>query len=650
MKTLYLSIIVIISLLVVVPHVYQSAFASCAVSAWGIGGGTATPVYNPPPQDVLDRQLDVDIRNSQDLFNHDYHGTTRSMTFRLCDTNGDQTIPNTIYQIIITKGDSHNVILDNAFYSNPGLLDLEVQNSSTTEIASDTKQDSKLNDAFVSDSNGTVNLKSPFLWEPGPYYITVKILGYVTKGIISQNNVPTFNYTTDVPDILRPEILHDNNTYKIKILSTEKIHDFIYDPIEMRLSWSVQVPRDDLLKPAHQIFSHVEIPKLFHEFSRSPFLNMTINGIQVPNPYADTQSSHTDILADFLFSNLFLSSLAEYPNSTMIPIVFSISPVMKSSSHIDLSHGMQALISWDPDPPVANSNSTANLKFFVNGTLLQNVVYDVYMFHKPGEFFEGKDFIVAKNGTDYEELSFPKNNVYQVYVHVRGLYNSSAPHSVDDVLDGDGYGYVVTQNFANYSKLPSYDNSKVTKIISLDDFKKTIASNYAHTSDWQHIVSLRSLGWSQDNKTIIIKTANNFAGPNLWSIGMNGTGLHSISLNDAVMKDMRYPPNELGNMTVSVPQQSEVPSFDIMLGTADKNYHQILYAGDTSPELPAISPDGQYVVFALDASGASYNRPLEDGIYVITLSTPIPEFPFAVPIMLIGIVSVIVFYRMKFAK
>lgn len=651
MRTIHLSIIVIISLLVIVPHAYQSAFASCAVSAWGIGGRTATPEYYPSPQSVLDRQLDVDMRNLQDLFNHDYNDTTRSMTFRLCDINGDITIPNTTYQIIVTKDDNHNVVLDNVFYSNPGLLGLQIQNSSTTNIASDTKQDSKLNDAFITDSNGTVHLQSPFLWEPGAYDITVKILGYETKGIIYQNNAaPTFNYTTDVPDILRPKVLHDNNAYEIKILSTNKIRDFIYDPIGMQLSWSIQVPRDHLLDPTHQIFSHVEIPKSFQEFSRSPFLNMTINGIQISNPYADTQSSRTDILADFLFSNSFLSSLAESQNSTMIPVTFFISPVMKSSSHIDLSHGLQALISWNPDPPVANNNSTAHIKFFANGTLFQNVVYDVYLEQKPAEYIESKDSIVAKDGTDYEEFSFPKNSVYQIYLHVRGLYNSSAPHSVDGTLDGDSYGYVVTQNFANYSKLPSYDNSKVTKVISLDDFKKTIATKYAHTSDWQHIVSLRSLGWSQDNKTIIIKTDNNFAGPNLWSIGMNGTGLHNISLNDTVMKDMRYPPDDLGNMTVSVPQKSEVPSFDITLGTLDKNYHQILYAGDTSPELPAISSDGQYVVFALDASGASYNRPLEDGIYVITLSTPIPEFPLVIPILLISITSLIVFYRIRFRK
>ncbi|MGI0017344.1 MAG: hypothetical protein ACREA1_01395, partial [Nitrosotalea sp.] len=577
-----------------------------AVSAWGInsGSGGATPEYNPSPQNMSGRQLDVDIKNLQDLFNQDYNGTTRSMTFRLCDTNGDNTIPNTTYRIIVTKDDNHDVVLDNMFYSNPGLLELQIQNSSTTSIASYTKYDSNLNDTFAADSNGTVYLQSPFLWKPGQYHIVVKILGYETKGMISQNNEPTFNYTTDVPDIIRPDVLYNNNTYKIKILSTDKIRDFTYDPSEMRLSWLIPVTKNELLTRANQMFSHVEIPKSFQEFSRSPFLNMTINDIPIQSPYADTQSSHADILADLLFSGSFLPSLVDYPNSTIIPVTFSVSPVTKSSSHIVLSHGVQALISWSTDPPVAGKNSTASIKFFANGTLLQNVVYDIYLEQKPGEYLENKDSVVAKDGTDYEEFSFPKNSVYQVYLHVRGLHNSSAPHSIDNALDSDAYGYVVTQNFANYSKLPSYDNSKVTKIIYLDDFKKTIASKYAHTDDWRHIVTLRSLGWSQDNKTIIIKTNNNFAGPNLWSIGMDGTGLHSVLPNDTILKDMRYPTNQLDNMIVSVPQQSEVPSFNIVIETVDKNYQQILYAGDTSPELPAISSDGQYVAFALDASGA----------------------------------------------
>jgi hypothetical protein len=87
-----------------------------------------------------------------------------------------------------------------------------------------------------------------------------------------------------------------------------------------------------------------------------------------------------------------------------------------------------------------------------------------------------------------------------------------------------------------------------------------------------------------------------------------------------------------------------------MLGTTDKTYQQVLYAGDTGPELPAISSDGKHVVFAMDAFGTSDNKPQEDGIYVIMLSTPVPEFPLAIPILLISISSMAIFYRMNIRK
>ncbi|HZS74652.1 MAG TPA: hypothetical protein VFA69_09150 [Candidatus Nitrosotalea sp.] len=253
----------------------------------------------------------------------------------------------------------------------------------------------------------------------------------------------------------------------------------------------------------------------------------------------------------------------------------------------------------------------------------------------------------AFNQTSYGLIDIPKDlatGTYNLVFNAKSYYPGyqSATSVIMPIFVHDG-----KIDSTEDSARPATSDNIVTKIISLDDFKKTIASKYANTDDWQHVVTLRSLGWSQDNKTIIVKTDNNFTGPNLWALGMDGTGLHSILPNDAVTKDMRYPPNELGNMTVSVPSSTEVPSFDIVFGTKDNSYQQVLYAGDTGPELPAISSDGKHVVFAMDAFGTSDNKPQEDGIYVITLSTPIPEFSFAVPILLIGLVSVIVFYRIR---
>lgn len=190
----------------------------------------------------------------------------------------------------------------------------------------------------------------------------------------------------------------------------------------------------------------------------------------------------------------------------------------------------------------------------------------------------------------------------------------------------------------------------VTKIISLDEIKKTIASKYAHTDTWQNIVRLRSLSWSDDDKSIIIKTDNAFVGPNLWSLQLDGTGFRSVALDDTISKVMQEKQDQFGNMSVFVPYSpSPVPRFGIVLGTLDKSYQQPLYVGDTTQEFPVISHDGKYVLFASEAS-SSWDKPDEDGIYVISLSTPIPEFPFAIAVMFLGIVLTIVFYRIKIRK
>ena len=445
MKTLRLVLIavMVVSFLIIIPDHTRLAFALCAVSEWGIGGGGASPIYDPQPQHIGDKDLDVEIRILQNPYEGNYSSTVRSIQFRLCDTNGDNTILHTTYKITVTKEDNHEIVLDKIFHSHSGLLLLKIQNSSTTLIP-EINQDPYLDNALVADSNGTISMKGPFLWQPGAYDIKVKILGYDKDRLVYENNAPVFKYTTDVPDILWEMISHGKESYKVKIFSTEKIQDFNYDPLTMRLAWSVHVPKEDILESTHQIFSHAEIPKSFYEFARSPFLNMTVNDILVLGPYVDLQSSHIDILSDFLFSDSFLSNLAEHQNSSIASLTFSISPVTTSSSHFVMNNGVWALVSWNPYPPVANVNSTANIKFFnSNGMPLKNVVYDVYVYHKPGEYFEGKDMIIAKNGTDSEKLFFPKNGVYGIYLHVRGLSNSSAARSIDNTLDGDSFGYVV---------------------------------------------------------------------------------------------------------------------------------------------------------------------------------------------------------------
>ena len=190
---------------------------------------------------------------------------------------------------------------------------------------------------------------------------------------------------------------------------------------------------------------------------------------------------------------------------------------------------------------------------------------------------------------------------------------------------------------------------QVTKLVSLDELKKIIVSEYDPTYDWDKlVVHITSLNWAANK--IILRAENPYSGPDLlWSIDTDGNGLKRIYSNDTLLENLRHPPNDLGDITVWVPQCDKCPNFTIMLGTRDNSYQQVLYNATSTPEYPAISSDGRYVAFASEAN-SSWDNPKEDGIYLITLSTPVPEFPFMIPILLISITSLILFYRMRIIK
>lgn len=86
----------------------------------------------------------------------------------------------------------------------------------------------------------------------------------------------------------------------------------------------------------------------------------------------------------------------------------------------------------------------------------------------------------------------------------------------------------------------------------------------------------------------------------------------------------------------------------IIMTSADDNSTQVLFSGSGANIFdPAVSPDGKSLVFGIDYFNSTS---FLASIYLIELSKPIPEFPFAAPILLTSFVSMIVFYGMKFRK
>lgn len=90
-----------------------------------------------------------------------------------------------------------------------------------------------------------------------------------------------------------------------------------------------------------------------------------------------------------------------------------------------------------------------------------------------------------------------------------------------------------------------------------------------------------------------------------------------------------------------------IPSYDGIgvIGLADYvgSFDETLY--EYSNNIPSfiISPDGYNLDFSSHESGSNVI-----GLYQMKFVHPIPEFPFVIPILLISITSLIVFYRIKF--
>jgi len=76
-------------------------------------------------------------------------------------------------------------------------------------------------------------------------------------------------------------------------------------------------------------------------------------------------------------------------------------------------------------------------------------------------------------------------------------------------------------------------------------------------------------------------------------------------------------------------------------------FEETLISGYDDPHSFAISPDGTSIIYGLNYH-SEYDS--SSGLYQMNLAKPIPEFPFAVPALLIGITSLIVFTRMRFRK
>lgn len=429
----------------------------CAVSGIAIASDRGAIVSrNPSPESIENRTVDIEIYNSP-LYVNSEDDQNMSLHFRLCTIPNDETIPHVTYEITIRQQFGGQPIFHDIFHSHTGLLTLVIQrpsnNTVQTPIIEATRDPALQNSWIASGPDGTINMISPIMHEIGTYYVSVNILGLnEDKIFVNKNNAPEFDMTLNVASELYGKILYNSQNYNVTIRSSYgKLQDFHFEPTHLKMSWSTFVNGNAPQIYNNNPFQEIIIPKSFTEFVKERFLNATVNGITWPSPVVAQPGTglaeKNDIEVYIIGKPGPLRDLIQNDQGSNTTLKFSLLSLdyHTTSKYDTKPGGVKALVSWTPDPPNANSNTTVNVRFFNStGTPLNgNVVYDIWGETDQGINLLEKDMLTATNGKGTTQLVFPQTGIYRVYLHVRGLFDPLAPNSIDNRLDGEGDGYVV---------------------------------------------------------------------------------------------------------------------------------------------------------------------------------------------------------------
>ncbi|MDE1841651.1 MAG: hypothetical protein KGI09_07195 [Thaumarchaeota archaeon] len=143
--------------------------------------------------------------------------------------------------------------------------------------------------------------------------------------------------------------------------------------------------------------------------------------------------------------------------------------------------------------------------------------------------------------------------------------------------------------------------------------------------------SFSVLDISQDGRKILLSDAR---------IVDRDTGNVTMVQGTYGTNSMRFTPYD--NLFVYSVGNYESVGGTIDLGSND-GYQQTLYRMQSAtPGYAVMSPDGRNIAFVVNEGQSNTG-----GAYVMALTRPIPEFPFVVPILLVGITSLIILHRLK---
>jgi hypothetical protein len=450
---------------------------------------------NLPPATVGDREAGLFVKISPPILTTESQGNA-FLQFRLFDERNNQTIKFVTYEIAIRKAnappDSRPLLRD--FFQAPnGLLTIKVDPTEGGALQLFGDRDPFLN-ALIADPGGTVNVRGPILTDGGLYHIEVRIFGIDNvRNIFKPEDAPRFDSYLSIGDITYHNLSYNGRNYNSTLISYyDEIEGFDYNPQKQEMSWSMPFDWNTTRIQGQNIFVHEEIklPNSFLKAIDASSSPATFTAAVNSQPLVgralaiDPFSSPNAIVVHYLINkNQILEMAANLTNNRVNSTVstnnastsnstvgsssqpninfmsFSLSPrtqgnVTQSTSS-DLTTdtgGIHASVSWEPKQLAADTQSTVIINFsdaFSGEPLNADVLYDFAILNSNGTQIFQKQNLTATNASDYQTVTFPSNEIYQIEVNVKGLVQQGDDEAAapDTTRSGIARGYVVVPEF-----------------------------------------------------------------------------------------------------------------------------------------------------------------------------------------------------------
>lgn len=428
------------------PQAFSHGFSSEMLPPAGIGERDASLMTEiNPPILTADRQ--------EDAYFH----------VRLLDANSEENFEYVSY--FITARKDGEVLMHDLFYSEEGPLTIRIQ-PSEGEVNVFGSKDPFL-DAWISQT-GEITIRGPLLLEGGLYQFVIEIFSIDhLRGILEEP--VSFESWLSVGSVFNQQVEADGQLRDMRIVSYyDQVENLEHDTEGQELRWYMPFDWDlDRIQEATAIMVHQEIlvPNEWEEFASARTFSAAVNTEQLSpqSVMVDPFTSEEHLVVHYVIAREELISLAERQqeratgDNYIDGMVFSLSPEdhqlqnITTTRFITETGGLQVETSWSP--PLLEPAVESRLDIAFSDMLMENaplvdsdVLYSIAIYDQDENIVERRQDLVAINGTDSVNFTFPAEDTYRIHIDVRAVVDEDG--MTDENRGGVAIGTVVVPEFS----------------------------------------------------------------------------------------------------------------------------------------------------------------------------------------------------------